>query len=231
MYFKEISKKEDTLMMQSLRRQFDSSNNGILRAMTSHNLMSSMGMNNDSRKLRETMTMSAKLRNSLVDGGDHKLLTRGSLPSSIPAKYDCFPDDQDWNKAEKRYRELEAELREVNSEIDQKKQEVAQDRKLIGGAAIENLRPKTGSHVVGSAFKWRSEGTSNSSSYVWHTSKLSPTKNAADELSLSATANQYGLSTKACDLPEGNILINPNAEKRFKGKLAPPRSANTGRRK
>lgn len=233
MYFKEISKKEDSLMMEAMRRQFDNSNNGILRAMTSHNLMSSMGRNgHDSLQFQQSMTMSAKLRNSLVDGGDRTLLTRGSLPSSIPAKYDSFPDDQDWNKAEVRYRELEKEMKEIDIEIEEKKREVASNRQLMGGAAIDNLKPKPGSHVLGSAFKWKSEGTSNGSTYVWHKSKLSPTKsaNGVDDTSGRNSANQYGFSTKSCDLPEGNILINPNALKKFKGTLAPPKSASVGRR-
>jgi len=234
MYFKEISKKEDSLMMQALRRQFDSSNNGVLRAMTSHNLMSSMGRNGrDSQNLRETVAISAKLKNSLVDGGDRTMLIRGSLPSSIPAKYDCFPDDEDWNKAEKRYRDLKMEMDQIDTEINDKQREVAEDRKMIGGAVVEHLKPKNGSHVVGSAFKWRSEGTANSASYVWHSSKLSPTKSGTgtEDMSCANSASQYGFSTKSCDLPEGNILINPNAQKKFKGTLAPPRSANTGRRK
>lgn len=226
MYFKEISKKEDTLMMQALRRQFDSSNNGVMRAMTSNNLMSSMGRNgNESQSFRDTMTMSAKLNHSLVDGGDHTMLIRGSLPSSIPAKYNSFPDDRDWNKAERRYRELEEEMRNVDADIEEKQREIAIDQKLIGGAALDSLKPKSGSHLLGSAFKWRDEGTANSSTYVWHKSKLSPVKNPSDAVGVQNSANQYGFSTKSCDLPEGNILINPKAEKRFKGTLAPPRGA------
>ena len=204
MYFKEIAHKEHNIILNAIKKQGERSTNGIMRAMTSDNLMRPQRAPR-SEEFNTSLALSKNLRTSLVSDTDGTtMLTRGTLPTSIPAKYHCFPDETDWNVAEKRYAELQRELKEVDNQLAEKFQCVERDRQLAGGAiTVEDLKPKRGSELVGSAFKWRSEGTSSRSTYQWPSSAA--ILNKMDEKAVSAAnlkAAQYGLYTKSCDFPE-----------------------------
>lgn len=233
-YHKEITKKETQLIVKAIRRHAHLSDNGILRAMTS----TDKPFQKSKTSLLGSGTLSTAefkgLSRNLVHGNEGQtMLTRGALPTSIPAKYNEFPNESDWNEAEKRHAQLKLELEEVEREIDLKTKEVIRDRSLMentgfGGDGL-SLTSKPGSHIMGSAFKWKSTGTTNSEAYVWHKPKPNASTEQTTDMSDSARdpyninfkgkrGQQYGIMTRCCDLPEGNILINKNAVKKVRGK-------------
>ena len=146
MYFKEIAKKEHNIILNAIKQQGERSTNGIMRAMTSENLMRPQ-REPRSDEFNNSLAMSKNLRTSLISDSDGTtMLTRGTLPTSIPAKYHCFPDETDWNVAEKRFAELQRELRNVEDQLVDKYKCVERDRQLAGGAiTVEDLKPKRGS--------------------------------------------------------------------------------------
>ena len=134
-YHKEITKKETQLIVKAIRRHANLSDNGILRAMTSTDKAfqrtSLLGTG------PSTTADFKGLTRDLVHGNQGQtMLTRGALPSSIPAKYNEFPNELDWNEADRRHAQLKAELDQVDHEINMKTQEVMKDRTLIENAGV-----------------------------------------------------------------------------------------------
>lgn len=209
-YFAEITKKEQHLLLNSLRLHALTSDNAVLRAMNEDRPVTHL------HRPSTTSASQSRIIDLTDDAGGEHVLSRGSLPSVVPARYDALPHNDDWNTAEKRYMELQQELQSLDKTMIQRKQEVHREHFLVGNAGnIMTVRPSTTS-TVGSAFKWRDEGTTIRSTYQWPKPKHIEYE---DPHSPFTKANaQYGIMTKACDLPEGNILINKNAVKKLKNR-------------
>jgi len=243
-YANEILKKEHRLTYQSIKSRADKSQNLLFKAMNHdgiyfdggsntsnssiYNVSNGLGNNTimtESHFIRNTKDTLNKTRliqsmNLCDDNNGEILLTKGAVPSNIPADWSKLPTLLDWKIAEQKHDELKKELDSLDSEIRDRnkrlknKMDITMSQNTMkldlsvdpNQAMIESLRGSKS--IVGSSFTWgaNKEASMTKGDFSW------PSK--SNESTYTITKTQYGQMTKMCDRPEGNIFINKNAKKR-----------------
>lgn len=164
-FLKEQTSKEQMLILNGLRTHAKLSVNPALRSMNmtpvfqgqpeqTMTIKRAQTTGGGKRMMNSTQYFTNKNGLSLVDGEDgNMLVSRGSLPSMIPARYDNFPTKVDWTLAENKCLDLEAELRQVNKAIKNKEMEIKSGTLAVGGMShLQDIRPKAGSGVCGKEY-------------------------------------------------------------------------------
>ena len=242
-YANEILNKEHRINYNSIRARAEKSQNLLFKAMNHDGLYFDGGSTTSSSSIynastglgSNTMTETHLVRNSkdtlsktrLIqpinlcdDDGGQVLLSKGAVPSNIPADWSKLPTLLDWKIAEKKHDELKKELDSLDDEIRNRNRRLKEkmDITLRGNTiqvdpsvdqkqAIHETLSGTAS-IVGSSFTWgaNKEASMTKGDFSW------PAK--VDQSSYTISSTQYGTMTKLCDRPEGNIFINKHAKKR-----------------
>ena len=182
--------------------------------------MTHFEMSNNKDTLNKTRLIPSK--NLCDDDGGKVLLSKGALPSNIPADWSKLPTLLDWKIAEQKHDELKKELDSLDDEI--------KSRNRLLKSSIDNTMRNNTIHmdpsidpkqamtetlrgsasIVGSSFTWgaNKDASMTKGDFSW------PDK--IDQSAYTITKTQYGSFTKFCDRPEGNIFINKQAKTRKK---------------
>ena len=242
-YANEILNKEHRINYNSIRARAEKSQNLLFKAMNHDGLYFDVGSTTSSSSIynastglgSNTMTETHLVRNSkdtlsktrLIqpinlcdDDGGQVILSKGAVPSNIPADWSKLPTLLDWKIAEQKHDELKKELDSLDNEINDRnkrlknKMDITMSQNTMkldlsvdpNQAMIESLRGSKS--IVGSSFTWgaNKEASMTKGDFSW------PIK--SNESNYTITKSQYGPMTKFCDRPEGNIFINKNAKKR-----------------
>lgn len=152
------------------------------------------------------------------------MLSQGMLPHVVHGRYPTesrtatnLPSPNQWEQAERRQRELQSELDLIERKLSRKASDIrakststssasasatfAGSHPLFGGSYSERA---VTAPVVGSTFRFHSvDGRSTANSdFAWP-------QNEMDKIRLKNT--QYGLCTRVCDVPGGNLNIRAGA--------------------
>ena len=238
-YANEILTKEHRLSYQSIKARADKSQNLLFKAMNHdgihfdgggsiYNVSNGLSNNNTmteshfTRNTKDTLNKTRLIQSiNLCDDNDGEiLLSKGAVPSNIPADWSKLPSLLDWKIAEQKHDELKKELDSLDNEIRDRnkrlkgKMDVTMSRNTMkldltvdpNQAMIESLRGSKS--IVGSSFTWgaNKEASMTKGDFSW------PIK--SNESNYTSSKTQYGPMTKFCDRPEGNIFVNKNAKKR-----------------
>jgi hypothetical protein len=202
-FIREKNKKEIRQAIESFRAHARSSDNPYLRAI-------SLG---DQRDRIDTSTLFPqqvpetpyRAPNVVSDRGGEFMLSQGVLPHAVHGRYDHLPTPSLWAEAEKKQRELRAELAVIESRISVKENDIRMKSTVSSSSSSQ---PKLGLYmqrpltapVIGSTFKFHSidARTTANSDFAWP---------EADPTRIRLKNSQYGLCTRVCDDPRGNLAI------------------------
>lgn len=212
MFFRAVINKEKNIMVENIRQRAPISSNPLIRAihldptMGGSTMHHTLGQSNKSSTLKKTLDI-----NFLDDKGGGLLFTRGTLPTSVHGDYSLLPTATDWIEAEVKQRQLQQELDSLDRKIVEKEREM-ENKKMANVALTKSAafqlsasRPS----VIGSSFKFHSIGDKSTSGADFHWPE--------DTLQRVKMKNtQYGLCTKTCDVPGGNLNINHEVRKNRK---------------
>jgi len=242
-YANEILNKEHRISYNSIRARAAKSQNLLFKAMNHDGLSFNGGSNTSSSSIynvsnglgSDTMTETHLVQNSkdtlnktrLIqsinlcdDDGGQILLTKGAVPSNIPADWSKLPTLLDWKIAEKKHDELKKELDSLDNEIRNRNKRLKDRMDITMRENVINVDPSVdpkqaiqetlrgSASIVGSSFTWgaNKEASMTKGDYSW------PAK--VDQKYFTTTTSCYGDMTKLCDRPEGNIFINKQAKKK-----------------
>ena len=249
----ELANKNNLLVLDALRNNGINSDNSLIRAMqldkplfaddrflaASLTTTTVRGANGEFKTQTIQQPPAKTTRDLVARLPGAALVSRGVLPSSIPASYAAYPTTVDWRNAELKHRALQSELDELEDTIREKEAALRNNSSIAGSASgfddsfssskmkatfmdtlqknprlmAAQLAPKAGSGVWGSSFRWKGlqDESTNERVHCWPDSY----KFGGYPIQKS----EYGPNTKECDVPGGSVYIIKGARGR---KQAPP---------
>jgi len=164
---------------------------------------------------------SRKKTDYVHDKGGEFLLTRGTLPSSIPGRYNTKHKIVDWKSLQSRHEQLQKELNEVNSLIQKKEIDMSEKMKQadpsVRSMSALNRRNnsrllhnpmKVSSIVQGYGYQWKGTQQRQTSLYGLDNTLLDTAQcETLLNQKKSTATGLWGELTKGCDLPQKSLYL------------------------
>ena len=208
-FIREKNIKENRLVIEHFRSRAHLSENPLIRTIN-------LGNQIDTSTIYPSLEFQRPkpIPNLVEDRGGELMLSQGPLPHLVHTNLrpSALPTPAVWYEAEKKQAELQRELIEIDREISREQQTMKQ--KFESSALLKKM-PQASERgfvapVIGSTFKFHTcnDGRSTyGNDFKWHDK---------DSSRVVLKNTQYGYCTRICDVPGGNLNINPNATKKHK---------------
>ena len=208
-FIREKNIKENRLAIEHFRARAQLSENPLIRTINAGNQIDTSIIYPSLEKKKQK-----PIPNLVEDRAGELMLSQGPLPHLVHNNYrpSALPTPAVWHEAERRQTELQRELIEIEKSIAMEQQTM--QHKFASSALLKKM-PQLSDRsfvapVIGSTFKFHTTNDGRSTygkDFKWH---------EKDSSRVVLQNTQYGYCTRICDVPGGNLNINPNAVKKHK---------------